>query len=83
MGNCWAWYNVPWLLAIGTELLALERLQYGSAPRGLLSDLLTTPSILAWTAILVAVPTYALYLVWKDLRKAVRSSSSASTRSRN
>jgi hypothetical protein len=39
----------------------------------LLQELLTTPASLAWIVILVAVFTFALSLVWRANRRAMRN----------
>jgi hypothetical protein len=69
----WAWYLLPGVAAIGISFVTLGRLNYGTAPPGYLTNLLTTPITLAWIIVLIAVPSYFLHGVWRDLQKAIKN----------
>jgi hypothetical protein len=69
----WAWYLVPGVAAGVIGLVTLGRLNYGESPPGFLTNLLTTPITLAWIIVLVAIPSYFLCGVWRDLRKAIKN----------
>jgi hypothetical protein len=72
LGTWWAWYLLPGILAGGIAFVTLGRLNYGEAPPGFLTNLLTTPITLAWIVILLVLPSYFLIGVWRDLRKALK-----------
>lgn len=72
IGTWWAWYLLPGILAGGIAFVTLGRLNYGEAPPGFLTNLLTTPITLAWIVILLVLPSYFLIGVWRDLRKALK-----------
>jgi hypothetical protein len=73
LSTWWAWYLIPGVVAIGISFVTLGKLNYGEAPPGFLKALLTTPLTLAWIIVLVAIPSYFLCGVWRDLRQAIKN----------
>jgi hypothetical protein len=65
------WYLLPLFAANVIAMNTLSRLNFGKAPPGFLTEILTTPATLAWIIVLVAVVGVALLQVWRGNRKAV------------
>jgi hypothetical protein len=69
----WAWwYLLPGVVAIVIAWITISRLNYGKAPPGLLTEILTTPITMAWIAILAAVVGFALWRVWRSNCDAIQ-----------
>jgi hypothetical protein len=70
--QAWAWWYVsPCVVAITIGFIALSRLNFGKAPPGLLTEILTTPITLVWIVILLAVVGVALWRIWHANREAI------------